>query len=156
MSTKGQIFSTDFLVATSIFLVIVTALYTYWTYSSIQLEETRRLNDLIDISYLTSNVWMRTGTPVYWNSSNVVDIGLQNDHRFNQSKLDALNDIGYKNVSSMIGVLPYNFYLRIYDMSNNTIFDFGNLSPDSDNVVKVKRIGIMNGSIVYIDTVVWE
>ncbi len=156
MRIKGQIFSTDFLVASFIFLVVITILYLYWTYSAVQLEETRRVNDITDVAYLTSNVWMRTGTPVYWDANSVIDIGLQNNHRINQTKLNSLNTIGYEKVRLMIGVPPYNFYMRIYDMNNNTIFDFGNLNLNADNIVKVKRIGIMNSSIVYIDTVVWE
>lgn len=160
MSTnrKGQILSTDFLIASTMFVIAIIAVYIYWSYLSNQLEETRQLNDIVDTAYLVSNVWMREGTPQFWNSSNVVDLGLQNNHRFNQSKLNELNNIGYDSVKRLAGASPYDFYMRIYDLGNNTMFSFGNLAvdPASESIVKMKRVGIMNSSIVYVDTVVWS
>jgi len=156
MSIKGQLLSSDFLIASSIFIIVTAIIFSYWTYTTIQIEENRKIDDIIDAAFLASNVWMREGTPNYWNSTNVVDIGLQNNHRFNETKLVYLNEIGYSKVKSMIGLTQYNLYLRIYDFNNNTFFTFGNFSSNAENVVKIKRIGLLNNTIVYVDTVVWE
>lgn len=156
MSFKGQVLSGDFLTASIIFILTIIILFSYWGYANIQLEETRRLNEITDIAHTISNVWFREGIPEYWNASNVIDLGLQNNHRFNQSKLNSLNEMGYTQVKKMIGVSVYDFYLRIYDTENNTFFDFGSFPSTSENIVKVKRVGIMNNSIVFVETLVWE
>jgi hypothetical protein len=156
MSTKGQVLSADFLIASGIFILTIIILYSHWSYTNVQLEETRKLNEITDAAYTISNVWFREGTPEYWSASNVIDLGLQNNHRFNQSKLNALNNIGYAKVKKMIGIPLYDFYLRIHDTENNTFFDFGIFPSDSESIEIVKRIGIMNNTIVFVETMVWE
>lgn len=157
MSVKGQVLSFDFMVASSIFLLAVGLLYVYWNYSNIQIEETKRIGDLTDKAFTASQVWYREGVPKYWDSNDVIDLGLQNDHRFNQTKMDVLNvSIGYDTTKTLIGLGGYDYFFRIYNSTNDTVYYFGPYPVDADNVVKVKRIGILNGSIVTLEVVVWE
>lgn len=156
MSIKGQTFSSDFLIACSIFLLVLTGLFYYWTYNTIQIEESREINDVAEKTYLVSQIWSREGFPEYWDASNVIDLGLQNDHRFNQTKLDSLNDMGYEKVKSLIGIDDYDFFLRFRDTKNNTLFNFGLFPSDARNVVKVRRIGILNRSVIFVETMVWR
>ena len=156
MSTKGQSLSYDFFIACIIFLLVIAIIFNLWKDSNIQISETQKINQIIRVSDQLSELWMRKGTPENWNSSNVISIGLISNSRLNQTKLDYLNGIGYQNVKKMSGCGLYEFYLRIYDLSNNTMFDFGSYPSDSEFVSKNQRIGILNGTIVFIDTVVWE
>jgi hypothetical protein len=56
----------------------------------------------------------------------------------------------------MIGLSSLEVFFRVYDESNNTQFSFG-LSPEnSRNVIRVERVGILNKTIVFVDTMVWE
>jgi len=156
MSAKGQIFSIDFLVACTIFLITVTILYVYWGYTTIQIEETRFTNDMTDKLNLASQVWFKEGTPIYWDSSNVIELGLQNNHEFNETKMNNLNSIGYQRVMTLVGILSYNFYYRLYDENNSTLFEFGLTPSNSKNLVRSKRVGILNGSIAFLEVVLWS
>jgi len=154
-SAKAQIFSVDFLIACSIFLVAVTILFIYWSYTSLQIEETRRINDMIDKLYLASQVWFKEGTPTHWSAENIVELGLQNDDEFNQTKLSLLNNsIGYQKTLSLLG-LNYNLYYRIYNEANATLFNFGFYPSNSKNVMVTKRVGILDGSIAIVEVVLW-
>jgi len=155
MSTKAQIISSDFIVALSVFLIIIAIIYSLWITKSYSIEEERRIASLGDSAILASNILMREGNPKYWNQTNVIDLGLQNNNRLNQTKIEMLNDIGYKKVKSMLGLQNYEFFMNIYDSSNRTIFDFGYMG-EAKNIAKVKRAGILNESIVFIDIMVWS
>ena len=157
LSVKAQVFSFDFLIACSLFILVLVVLYGYWTYSYIEIEETRSINKIIDKANLASQVWFRECTPTYLNSSNVIELGLQNDHKFNQTKIDSLNiSLGYNITKSLLDIVGYDYFFEIYNTTNDTIFRFGLYPSNPENIVKIKRIGILNGSIVSMDTLVWR
>ena len=156
MSAKGQIFSFDFLLASSIFLLSIGLLFLYWTYTNIQIEETIQLNEMVDNVYKASEVWYREGVPSYWNSNNVIDLGLVNNHRFNHSKMNSIKtEIGYDKTKVMIGLSGYDYNFTVRDTDNNTVFSFGMNPSNPTNLVKMDRIGIYNASIVTLEVMVW-
>jgi len=112
---------------------------------------------MIEKVYLISEIWFREGIPKYWNVSNVIDIGLSNDHRFNRTKMDSLNDplLGYENVTKLIGVEVYEYNFTVYDMAKNVVYTFGQSPSNPDNLTKIKRVGILDGKIVTVDIMVW-
>lgn len=155
--SKGQIFSTDFMIACTIFVLAVAILFIYWTYTSNKINETNLINDMIEKAYLISEMWFREGIPKYWNTTNVIDIGLSNEHRFNRTKMDSLNDslLGYENVTKLIGVELYQYNFTVYDTNENMLYTFGQTLSNPDNIVKIKRVGILDGEIVIVDVMVW-
>jgi hypothetical protein len=158
MQFKGQIFSTDFLIASTVFVLTLSILFVYWEYTSNRIDETNKVNDLIDKAYLVSEIWFREGIPKYWNASNVIDIGLSNDYRFNRTKMDSLNDpiLGYKNVTKLIGVGIYDYNFTVYNTTKNIVYTFGQVPSNPNNLVKIKRVGILDGNIVTVEVMVWE
>jgi hypothetical protein len=155
MSTKAQIFSTDFIVASSIFILLSAIVYSLWLSRAYSIEESNELGNLIDSAYMSSNVWLREGVPKYWNEENIIDLGLQNNHRLNRTKLEMLNKLGYERVKDLAGLRDYDFFMRIYNKNNQTLFEFGKMS-EAKNIVKVKRISMLDSEIVLIDTIVWS
>jgi hypothetical protein len=135
-------------------------LYVYWTHATIELEESRRVNEMIDKAYSISQVWFREGIPKYWNAQDVIDIGLSNDYRFNRTKMNSLNDsvfLGYERVKSKIGIKNYEFSFKVYNSTQHEIFSFGPSPSNPENLVKVKRFGILDdGSLVTVEVMVWE
>jgi len=110
---------------------------------------------MIEKLYLASQVWFKEGTPIYWSAENVVELGLQNNNEFNQTKLLLLkNNIGYQKTLSLLG-LNYYLYYRVYNETNATLFNFGSYPSDSKNVMVTKRIGILNGSIAIVEVILW-
>lgn len=157
MCRKGQVFSSDFMIASSIFIMAFSILIIYWTHTSYQIEERREINQMIEKAYIASEVWFREGIPKYWNSTNVIDLGLSNDHRINQTKLNALQDIGYDRVAYLIGLGIYDYNLTIYNSTNDILFTFGKTPPNTaKNIIKARRIGIYNGSIVSLEVIIWD
>lgn len=157
-SHKGQTFSIDFMIACSVFVLAFSILYVYWIYATKQIDETREINDMIDKAYLISQIWFREGTPEYWNSTNVIDLGLSNYHRFNQTKMNSLNDteLGYDEVKSLIGVEVYELFFRVYNTTNDTFYTFGVYPLNPKTVTKVKRVGILNNSVAIVEVLVWK
>jgi nitrogen fixation-related uncharacterized protein len=156
MSVKGQIFSTDFLIACSIFIVAVGVLFIYWRYASSQIEETRNLNDMNEKLYLASQVLFTEGVPKYWSSENVVQLGLENNHMFNQTKMNSLSLLDYSKVLTLVGSENYYVYYRLHDENNSTLFEFGVYPSDARNVMKAERIGILNQSIAIVEVLLWR
>lgn len=157
MSRKAQTFSVDFMIASSIFVLAFSILYIYWTYASMQISETREVNEMIDKTYLISHVWFRGGTPKYWNSTNVIDLGLSNNHRFNQTKMNILNEsIGYDKAKDLLSVGVYEIFFRVYNTTNDTLYTFGSYPSDPENVIKIKRVGILNRSVAIVEVMVWK
>lgn len=155
LSAKAQIFSADFLIACSIFLIAVTILYVYWGYASLQIEETRRTNDMIDKLNLASQAWFKEGTPTYWSADDVVELGLQNNHEFNHTKLEILkNEIGYQKALALLG-LNYNLNYTVYDEDRNLKFTFGRAPSNPNNLMKLRRVGILNESIAIMEVMLW-
>jgi len=162
MSVKAQALSFDFIIAASIFLLVVGIIYIYWIYTNTQIEETKNINDMIDKTYSASYIWFREGYPSFWNSTDVIDLGMENDHRFNQTKMNFLNksidptNIGYNKTKTFISLGGYDYFFRIYNSTDDTLFNFGLYHSNPRNVVKVERIGILNGSIVTLEVLVWQ
>jgi len=162
MSIKAQALSFDFIIAASIFLLVIGIIYIYWIYSSIQIEETKNINEMTDKAFTASQVWFREGTPKYWDPNNVIDLGLENNKRFNQTKINFLNksinpsNIGYSKTKTMIGLEGYEYFFKIYNTTNDTLFNFGLYPSNAVNIVKTKRIGILNSSIVILEVLVWN
>ena len=155
---KAQVFSIDFLVAVSIFLLVLAVVMIYWSYTSIQIEETKTINEMIDKGYMISQVWFREGTPEYWDPNNVRDIGLLSDHRINETKMNYLNDIGYNRVKEIIGAAPYEFRFNVSFTNcygSGYSFPFGLYPTQASNVIRIQRAGILNSSIAIIEVLIW-
>ena len=155
MSVKAQL-SYDFIVASFIFLLVISVLLIQWAHVSAQIDETRYINNLIDKAYLASHVWFREGVPANWNKTNVISLGLQDEYEFNQTKMNSLDDIGYEGVKALIGLEGLEFFFEVYDEENITQFSFGSIPVNSRDVIRIKRVGIFNETIVFIDTMVWR
>jgi len=156
LSVKGQVFSSDFLIACTLFILVLIVLYGYWTYSYNEIEETRNIDMMIYKTNLASEAWFREGTPKYWDPSDIIEIGLMNDHNFNQTKMDSLNvSLGYNRTKSLLDITGYDYFFGVINATNHTIFSFGLYPSDSENIVKVKRIGILNETIVSVEVLVW-
>ena len=158
LQSKGQMFSTDFIIACTVFVLAIAILLVYWRYTSNKISETKLINDMIEKTYSISEIWFRDGIPKYWDASNVIDIGLSNNHRFNRTKMDSLNDplLGYKNVTKLIGAEVYEYNFTVYNTTKNVVYTFGQNPSNPDNLVKIKRVGILNGKIVTVDVMVWK
>ncbi|MDI6806440.1 MAG: hypothetical protein QMD14_01335 [Candidatus Aenigmarchaeota archaeon] len=107
------------------------------------------------LSYLSS-LFSKTGTPIYWSPEHLIEIGLQDGHELNWTKLNYLNEIGYQKTAELIPVIPYKFYFYIKNENNQTLFEFGVLPQNAKNILIIDRFGILNQTFVNIRGIVWD
>ena len=157
-SRKGQTLTYDFFIATAIFFAVLIIAMGYWYYSMLQMEETREKNTAANVLFLASDVWFKEGYPKYWGTTNVLEIGMTNGNRINQTKMNMLQQLGYSKLLSLLNLGIYNLQYRLYDRNNNTIFQFPSNSSMSSakNIYKIERIGILNEQTVTIRTIIWD
>jgi hypothetical protein len=129
MWSRGQAFSVDFVAALFIFLLAVTVLFARWIRTVAEIEQTRRLNELVDLAYSASHVWFRPGVPERWSPSNIVSLGLQNDHQLNQTKIRSLWQLGYERVRELLGLATYEFYFELTDVNGSVTMVGGIVNP---------------------------
>jgi hypothetical protein len=126
----------------------------YWNYTSKQIEETKRINDMMNKLLLASEAWFKEGNPIYWDPSNVKEIGLRSGNYLNWTKMSYLSEIGYQKVLSLLS-LNYNLWYRVRNDENLTVFEFGVYPSNAKNAMKSERIAILNRTPVIIETVIW-
>jgi hypothetical protein len=158
MSTnRGQALTYDFFIAMAIFFVIIAVAMGYWSYSSVQMGEIIERNTETNTLYMSSQIWFKEGYPKYWNSSDVIELGIANDNKINQTKMQTLDSLGYSKVLSLLNTGAYNLKFIVYTTSNITIFEFpSNTTVSGKNVYTIERIGILNDQPVKIRTIVWS
>lgn len=156
MSTKGQVLSYDFLTASVIFVLLAVLVFSFYRYTVFKNSEIEKINEITDISFTLSEIWLKEGTPVFWGTENVLDFGFSNYDRLNQTKLDFLKNIGYDTFKKKNGVGEYEFYMEIVNSSNSKIFSFGVYPEEPEYISKSRRLGILNSSLVFINTLVWQ
>jgi len=156
MWSKGQTFSADFLIAACVFLSVTAIIYSYWFHTFSKIEEKRIVEDMSDKLFLLARIWSKEGYPIHWSANDVKELGLQNEHKLNSTKIVSLKELGYQKVKDLTGCGLYDFFFRVYNQTNHTIFQFGIFPQNANYVLKTRRLGILNESMVMIDVILWK
>ncbi len=139
MPKKAQIWFIDFAVG---LLIFIAALVFFFTADTNLLDrEQNTLNDLNFESKLITESLMNTGYPRMWNKSNVVEIGISDNNRINETKLRYFGEIEY-NTSKSVLKTKYDYYLFFQDSSstawiNSSHEGTGKPGTNSTNVLDV-------------------
>jgi len=156
---KAQVFTYDFFIALSIFLLIMILIMNNWYYSAIQMEETREKNLAYNTLLYTSQVWFKEGYPKYWDASNVIELGLSNDGKINRTKVEILNNsIGYQKAALLLKLGTFNLCYEVYNKTGALIFRFpqdANYSS-AKNIYKIERVAIWDEEPVKVRTLLWD
>ena len=116
--TKAQVFSLDLIIAMLVFGSAILIYYKNITNLSDQDEEL--LDDLlIDVKSI-SNSLVSQGYPYNWNKDNVVRIGITDNNRFNETKLEQFSMIPYNEGRKLFGT-AYDYYIFFRDRDNNIV-----------------------------------
>ncbi len=65
-------------------------------------------------------------------------------------------EIGYDRTKTMIGLGGYEYNFTVYNTTNHTVFSFGLNPSNPRNLLKIRRIGIYDSSIVSLEVMVWK
>jgi uncharacterized protein (DUF2225 family) len=158
LTNKAQALTYDFFIALAIFIAIVSLVMAHWYFSSIQMQETMEKNFALKATISASQAWFKEGFPKYWDSENVIELGLANDGKINRTKMEMLYQLGYSRVTLLLNFGNYNLRYEIYNKTNGLIFSFPNSSDltKAKNVYKIERVAILDEQPVKVRTLVWD
>ncbi|MGV8142703.1 MAG: hypothetical protein ACP5NS_03655 [Candidatus Pacearchaeota archaeon] len=163
---KGQAWGFDLMIATMIF---VTGIVIFYVYTLNYPKETQEKLD--KLNYAGDNIaqnLLDSGYPDSWTTTTVSRIGLTNENKINQTKLDEFflladettNPLGYAKAKSLFGT-GYNFFvnfsvpLTIDGSAQNGIGkDFSGQTTTS--LVKITRLTIYENKATTLYVYVWE
>ena len=167
VSTKGQLWSIDFMVGSVLFVLMVIAFFNQ--ISTDQAPPIIRA-DLLREGIDVSGLFLTTGQPSDWNGSSLQLLGVTDgEYRISYSKWNSAATMNYSAVRSALR-LQYNVFIFAEDNDGCQVMD---LTPIGDggtitqtcpvevditasNLVPVRRIGIYNGSATKIIIYSWN
>lgn len=146
-SKKSQAWGIDLMVAFSIFLM---GIFVFFIYSINYLGESKEiLEDLAYDGKIITNAILSQGYPENWDETNVVKIGILNDNKINETKLEYFYNLAqnnYEQTKSLFNTRFDYFYFLDEDMTINSVDIEGIGKPgidpdniDAENIVKISR-----------------
>lgn len=131
---KAQVFSADAVFSLMIFFAAMSIAIFLWINLPVPDATAERAENVAD--YL---VMQRLGA----------------ENRLDSSLMDNFSAEPYGSMKAELGV-PENFYFNITSLSSSAIKN-GGLAPQNANyVANIRRIAALNGSYVYLDTILWK
>jgi len=166
INQKGQIFSTDLMMASIVFLFILVLAVTYSNtvanrVSLFESDAERQTSAAIAANALVYS----TGSPSSWENlsglENVSSLGLvSSKNMIDRQKLQRLVDLNatnYDDVRALIGLSKYNVKISILRLQNKQSIEEWGMNPGlQDTVTAVNRIAFYNGENVIVRLKVFE
>ena len=165
--TKAQVFSLDLIIGIIIFGSAI--LIYYKTTTNLSDQDEALLDDLLIDAKTISSSLMSQGYPYNWSKDDVVRIGISNDNRINETKLEQFSMISYKESRKLFGTV-YNYYIFFRDRNNNilrfneSLEGIGKADVNSTNIqivknpkklVKITRLVIKDSDIAKMVIYLW-
>ncbi|OYT42702.1 MAG: hypothetical protein B6U88_02925 [Candidatus Aenigmarchaeota archaeon ex4484_56] len=154
LTRKGQIFSFDFIVAFSIFVLLLTIFTVQVGQYIIHSSEIKERQDMDNEAYEISDVFFREGVPSNWTDSNVKIIGLESNERISWDKIKKFENLGYQKTLILLGS-KYDYNLQIFNKSS-VIWEFGKNPENYSSIAKIVRISILNNTIISIQVLIFK
>lgn len=166
MRKKAQAWGFDLMVAVVIFLSGIIIFYIYSLNAPGQGKETIE-NLFFDGNFITDSL-LSAGSPNDWSESNVISIGITDNNRINESKLETLYDFanpssnpnGYQVTKSLFNTrfeYFFNFTETPITINDATVQGVGSyFSQTPKNLIKIQRITIYQNKPVTLDLYIWE
>lgn len=151
-------------------LIFGAAILVYYkTVTNLSDQDEALLDDLLIDAKSISSSLMSRGYPYNWTKDNVVRIGISDDNRINETKLEQFSRIPYKDSRKLFGT-AHDYYVFFRDRNNNIIrFNeslegIGKPGVDSTNIqtvenpkklVKVTRLVVKKSAIAKMVIYLW-
>jgi hypothetical protein len=147
---KAELFSSDFMIGLSVFLIAMSIFGIYYTNLQNDVVDYKIRNDMqTKANSIADQLATSSGSPEFWNSSNVNVIGLEDSNLINLTKFQELKNIDYYVAKTKLGVGGYELYIEIKNQTGNVISDgeymFGmETTDDTENIFYVSRYALAN------------
>lgn len=174
MKKRGQMFSTDMLIAIVIFIVILMGVIWLGDFvnEKIYYNENRR-SMAVMASYAASGLVETAGSPFSWdslsdadfNETNVLSLGLAEDEggawQLDYGKVVRLGELypaKYETMKKLIGLRGADYEFQIVVSSEGLPAVSAGLAPElnSSNVIVIERDALINSSYANVTLLFWE
>lgn len=159
MKKRAQAWGFDLIIGISIFLFGILTFYILSINSTSNANE--KINSLeYDGNFISDNL-LSEGYPDSWTSENVVRIGLLNNNKINETKLERFYDLSISNYAKTKTLLNtrYNYYISFSQsikIRNETIDGIGLKEQNSKDLIKIPRYIIYNNTLINFYVEVWD
>ena len=165
---RGQAWGFDVMIAAMLFLTGIITFYLYTLNS--QTEGQNTLDGLIYDGNFLADSLMSEGFPQDWNETNVITLGITNQNKINETKLERFytmshpvnNPAGYEKARKIIGT-QYNYFVNL---SQSITFSgvpipeegigFSFTGQQYDNLIKINRVTIYNNKPTTLHVYIWK
>lgn len=173
MKRRGQAFSSEFLLAYFVFMIVLSMALYAWTLSTKKIIENERLLDMESQAIDASEQLIRTpGYPLDWNKTSVESIGLASESRvldwtrvsyFIDLMTTSTDDLctisdssNYECNRYLLGLGVYDFHFNLLYTNGTSIASTGKEPVNETHRIGVERTAILNNSIVNTVLTVWS
>ncbi|HIE34409.1 MAG TPA: hypothetical protein EYP86_04660 [Candidatus Altiarchaeales archaeon] len=186
LGRKAQTFSSEFLLAYLIFLLVLTSIFILWDTTNKNIMASETLYNMENLGINAVEKLIRTsGVPSNWSDAtspdDILSLGLVNESRIlNEKKVlkfielmnttvDTLcpSDIpsprsNYNCSRYLLSIGKYEFYFELMDINgttlnlNGTRCTTGNYPSNDDYKITLRRTAILNNEIVRIRFTIWK
>lgn len=155
LNNKGQIFTTDLIVALTVLLFILVISATSFGLIQNSLNEEEFYAEMQEKAVNASQVLVATkGNPDSWVKLNdltgINSIGLAKENNvLDENKVDTLvdwNALKYEEIKEVLGLQKYDFYFKITEMDEHTVREFGILPGAEEKTILVERYILFQGT----------
>ncbi len=163
IAIKAQAWGFDLMIATALFLGGIIIFYIYSI--NYPIEGKKSFEELYYEGSVILDSLLSEGFPSDWNAINVVRIGILDDEKVNETKLERfynLNNSDYQKTKSLFNT-KYEYYFNFSEpitlSSNGQVISgigFEPISTSTTNLVKITRVSIYKNKPVSVNLQVWE
>ena len=164
LDRRGQIFTTDLIMAVTVFLFVLTLSIVYSNQVANRVGLWEETNEREHAALLASRALVLSpGEPSNWENLAVEDInsiGLAvSKNAIDAGKLQRLADLnagGYEEAKALLGLARYDAWVEVRDLNKQLLESFG-LEPGSNkHVSSFTRAALYNGEAVLVRVKVFE
>jgi len=161
---RGQAWGIDLTIAFIIFSLGIIIFYIYIINSGSETTET--FESLSYDGNLIAESILSEGSPVNWSSEDVESIGLLSEGKINETKLENFYNLSVNNyeITKSLFNIRYDYYFFLNEtmiISGDEIDGIGEPEAsregaDSDNLIKISRVGVYKNKLTNIYIYVWN
>ncbi len=165
--SKGQILSTEIILALSLFMGSIVVFILAWGYmSSSYFSEQADRQMQVALVGISDAAVLTPGDPADWDiaaKENASSFGVASSRNVlsaqKLSTLQSLNTSYYDRVRERMGAGRFELYLEVRDTDGNSLYRFGKQADLSDNstaALSVDRLALLNGSLATLRAQLWR
>jgi hypothetical protein len=153
---KGQVWSLDFAVSVTIFLLILVPFLMIFGYIMNQNTERAALDDMgVSALSISDSLVRAAGVPQDWNATTVELVGLADtENVLDEGKVALFDSLGYDKLKSVMSK-GYDFYMKISDLNGTVYTEKGSL-PGRVTIVPVERYAVYRNRVVKLQLYLWS